>query len=379
VRYDEVAAGVIEHALRFTAPQTQQAFVWPARHYASSSTVTARPPMGMRFRLRASFNVNGFSPQAKVIAQAMKTYGIMLADNGSAWYVSGAPDERWDNDALHELDVLRGSDFEAVDTSSLMVNADSGQVPAGCPSLDTDTDGIPDCLENGEGRNPAVKDNDIFGSARLFVMQQYRDFLAREGDAAGIGSWTTAVSSGSLTRAQMVETFFDSAEFQGTISPIARLYFAYFLRIPDYGGLNFWIGQYRAGNPLEGISNAFAQSSEFVSTYGPLDNSRFVDRVYQNILGRPPDSAGRAFWIGQLDTSARTRGQVMLAFSESPEYRALIASEVYVTMMYMGMLRRGPEAGGFAFWVGYRDAGNSGLALINGFLASPEYRSRFLP
>ena len=85
-RYEEVAAGVIEHALRFTAPQTQRAFIWPARHFASSNTNPDVPPMGARFRLKASVNINAFSAQAKVIAQAMKTYGIMLADNGSAWF-----------------------------------------------------------------------------------------------------------------------------------------------------------------------------------------------------------------------------------------------------------------------------------------------------
>jgi hypothetical protein len=127
VRYDEVASGVIRHAIRFTAPQTQSAFVWPARHEASDITDPSYPPMGQRFRLRDSFDISGFSWQAQVILQAMKDYGIILADNGSPWYISGAPDPRWDNDVLHELDVIRGSDFEAVDVSSLMVSPNSGQ------------------------------------------------------------------------------------------------------------------------------------------------------------------------------------------------------------------------------------------------------------
>lgn len=128
VRYDEVSAGVISHAIRFTAPNTQSAYVWPARHEASDITDLSYPPMGQRFRLKASFNTSGFSWQTQVILEAMKTYGIILADNGSPWYISGAPDERWDNDVLHELDVLEGSDFEAVDVSSLMVDPNSGQV-----------------------------------------------------------------------------------------------------------------------------------------------------------------------------------------------------------------------------------------------------------
>jgi hypothetical protein len=128
VRYDEVASGVIRHAIRFTAPQTQKAHVWPARHDASNETDSSYPPMGQRFRLKASFDTSGFSPHAQVILEAMKAYGLILADNGSPWYISGAPDERWDNDVLHELDVLSGSDFEAVDVSSLVVDPNSGQV-----------------------------------------------------------------------------------------------------------------------------------------------------------------------------------------------------------------------------------------------------------
>lgn len=128
VRFDEVAAGEIRHALRFTAPRTQRAYLWPARHYASSITDPAYPPMGARFRLRADFPVEDFSPAVQVILRAMQQYGLILADNGSSWYLSGAPDERWDNDTLRELRQVRGSDFEAVDASSLQLDPASGQV-----------------------------------------------------------------------------------------------------------------------------------------------------------------------------------------------------------------------------------------------------------
>jgi len=127
VRYDEVAAGEIRHALRFTAPSTRRATVWPARHFASAATDPALPPMGQRFRLRADADLSGFSAEALVIARALQTYGMILADNGSAWFLSGAPDERWDDDALRDLRQLEGSDFEAVDASGLMVAPDSGR------------------------------------------------------------------------------------------------------------------------------------------------------------------------------------------------------------------------------------------------------------
>jgi hypothetical protein len=126
-RYDEIASGEIRHAIRFTVPQTQSAFVWPARHAASSLTGSQYPPMGARFRLRAGFDISTFSAANQVILQALKKYGMMLADNGSAIYISGAPDSRWDNNDLHNLGLLKGSDFEAVDVSGLMVSPNSGQ------------------------------------------------------------------------------------------------------------------------------------------------------------------------------------------------------------------------------------------------------------
>jgi hypothetical protein len=130
VRYDEVVAGVITHALRFTAPRTRDAYVWPARHDAADSDDPGLPPMGQRFRLKPSFDISGFSPRNQVILRALQTYGMILAENGSAWFLSGAPDSRWDNDEVQrELSQLRGSDFEAVDVSRLM--QDAGSAAAG--------------------------------------------------------------------------------------------------------------------------------------------------------------------------------------------------------------------------------------------------------
>ncbi|MBN1696129.1 MAG: hypothetical protein JW881_01335 [Spirochaetales bacterium] len=127
VRYDEVASGEIKHALRFTVSQTQKKYVWPARHYASSITNEAYPPMGQRFRLKSGYDVTGFSREVKVILQALKTYGMILADNGSSVFISGAPDERWNNDILRELRSVTAVNFEAVDVSSLMVDEDSAE------------------------------------------------------------------------------------------------------------------------------------------------------------------------------------------------------------------------------------------------------------
>jgi hypothetical protein len=115
----DASTGVIRHALRFTVERTRKAYVYPARHYASDATDPSLPPMGLRVRLKASVDISKLPPQARMVAQAMKTYGLILADNGSNWYVSGAPSPHWSNDQLHALGSLTGSDFEVVDTSSL--------------------------------------------------------------------------------------------------------------------------------------------------------------------------------------------------------------------------------------------------------------------
>jgi hypothetical protein len=118
VRYDEIAAGAVRHALRFTAEKTANSHIFPARHDAGDSDPSL-PPMGLRVRLKASVDISGYGKQAKVVARALKTYGMILADNGSPWFISGASDRRYNDDDLNKLKGLKGSDFEVVDTSSL--------------------------------------------------------------------------------------------------------------------------------------------------------------------------------------------------------------------------------------------------------------------
>jgi len=121
VRYDEaVVKGRIEHALRFTTRRTQRGYIHPATHWASTSNDPNLPPMGLRVRLRSNFDVSTFPASVRPILNALKTYGMFVADNGSDWYISGAPDSRWNDDDLHELGRVRGSDFEAVDTGPII-------------------------------------------------------------------------------------------------------------------------------------------------------------------------------------------------------------------------------------------------------------------
>jgi len=118
-RYDEVRRGKIDHALRFTVSESRRRYIYPARHFASDSNDRRLPPMGLRLRLKPGFEIGRFPGQAKVVLKALKRYGMIVADNGSDWYISGAPHPKWNNTALHELNEVPGSAFEVVDTSSL--------------------------------------------------------------------------------------------------------------------------------------------------------------------------------------------------------------------------------------------------------------------
>jgi len=118
-RYDEVRRGVIDHALRFTVRRTRRAYMYPARHFASTSDDPSLPPMGLRVRLKASVDVSGYPRQARVVLTALKRYGMLVSDNGSDWYITGSPNPGWRNDDLRTLGRVKGSEFEVVDTRAL--------------------------------------------------------------------------------------------------------------------------------------------------------------------------------------------------------------------------------------------------------------------
>ncbi len=127
VRYDEVAAGYINHAIRFTASTINAAYVWPARHSDGGSSSSNAPPMGLRLRLKASTNISTYDPSVRVVLQALKDYGMILADSGTSLDIGGMPDSRWNDNVMHTLEQFHGTDFEAVDESSLMIDPNSGQ------------------------------------------------------------------------------------------------------------------------------------------------------------------------------------------------------------------------------------------------------------
>ena len=120
VRYPEVHAGQIDHALRVTVPRTQSGYIHPATHFASSSSDPDLPPMGLRLRLKAGYSLAGFHGQSLVVLEALKRYGLIVADNGSPWFITGAPDPRWDNDDLEQIKQVPGSAFEAVESGPIL-------------------------------------------------------------------------------------------------------------------------------------------------------------------------------------------------------------------------------------------------------------------
>jgi hypothetical protein len=210
-----------------------------------------------------------------------------------------------------------------------------------------------------------------FSTVAKLVERQYLDFYGRAPDAGGASYWSSRLTSGTDTPTSFIGRLLTAPEFEARVAPVARLYWAYFDRIPDTAGLLHWIEQSGDGTTLGEISQVFAGSPEFEAAYGSLSDADFVRLVYRNVLDRAPDATGESHWTGRLTSGAMTRGQVMIGFSESPEYRAGLAEEVRVVLAYVAMLERSPDQGGLDHWSA-RDV--SGL--VQGVYSSAEYTAR---
>jgi len=198
-------------------------------------------------------------------------------------------------------------------------------------------------------------------------------FRVRASNGIGDGNWAQSQPLG----------YGDTVRPVPLDGEIARLYNAYLQRDPDPGGLSHWQGERIAGTSALAISNSFASSSEFATTYGPLTNTQFVDLVYQNVLGRAGDPGGRAYWIGQLD-AGMSRGEVMSGFAESSEFvgrtgtvQAGSAYEGPATRLYLAFFKRHPDAGGLAYWAGQLENGSSESSVARGFADSSEFDQNY--
>ncbi|MCU1351142.1 MAG: hypothetical protein JWM05_351 [Acidimicrobiales bacterium] len=183
-----------------------------------------------------------------------------------------------------------------------------------------------------------------------FVKIQLEDFAHASSTEASRAPAVEQLSSGATTSADYIYAQMNGPWFAPHMAPVARLYWAFFGRIPDRGGLESWAAKHRSGTPLDTISQAFAQSSEFKTKYGSLSNRAFVKLVYTNVLGRAGNTTGVNYWTDQLDTHKKNRGQVMTGFSESPEFRTKKAGAVNVSMAYDAMLQRSPTTDELAVW-----------------------------
>ncbi|SFC27888.1 choice-of-anchor U domain-containing protein [Massilia yuzhufengensis] len=278
-----------------------------------------------------------------------------------------------------DFTLVDGGEFDDDGKADGMITdpgAPGYRAPAAGP--DSDDDQFPDALEAGHGLVVGPKDNDVFGSNKLFVMELYRDLLFREAAAPEWTHWQGVLDSGAMGKAGLVSTFLDSVEFQGGAGALVRLYLAAFDRLPDGAGLAFWTGQVGAGQPLAALAQALSSSAEFTATHGQLDDAGFVRQLYQNVLGRQGDIGGVAFWTAQLGGSLE-RGDVLLGFAQSAEFTVASDHAVTAAMGYLGLLERDPAPQEVDFWTGKLDADVPETIVIGAFLATPEYHDRFLP
>jgi Domain of unknown function (DUF4214) len=213
-----------------------------------------------------------------------------------------------------------------------------------------------------------------FGSWAALVSRLTLDLTATPPTTAELKLWIGALDAGTKTKGDLVDALRTSADNTTNVDPIARLYRAFLGRTPDAGGLEYWVGRRRSGDwTLVRTADHFATSSEFVRKYGALTNRQFVTRIYTDVLGRPADQGGVDYWTRQLDLKRRSRGSVMVGFSESSEYRRKQVENTDVAVDYIFLLGRAPTAGQVADWVTRQEAGTTQSVLAGELLDSQAY------
>ena len=274
LRYDEVQSGSITHAIRMTAQSTDTSFIWPARHQAGTSSNPNLPPMGARFRLNADFDISGYSPQAQVVLRAMQHYGLILADNGSNWYFGGTADQGWPISLVDELKHVPASAFNAVDESSLTVDANSGQARQPDASVN---------CSSGRGYRMAATDGGLFSFCEPFFGSMggrplNRPIVGVANTPDGAGYWLVASDGGVFS--------FGNARFFGSTGnirlnrPIVGM-----ATTPDGGG--YWLVA------SDGGVFAFGDASFYGSTGNILLN--------RPIVGMAATPSGGGYWLVSSD------------------------------------------------------------------------------
>lgn len=215
-----------------------------------------------------------------------------------------------------------------------------------------------------------------FTSWTRFIQRQNRDLrFGATVTSAQATTLSAQLANGTLTPTAYIDLLAHGV-FDDTYAPAARLYSAYFLRRPDRAGLDYWVGRLRGGVGLAYVSQFFSASAEFRSLYGTLTNRQFVELIYENILGRAGEASGVTFWTGELDSGRRSRGWVMIGFSESSEYKTATQVDIDTMLIYRGMLQRMPTDGQYASVASRRASGLSFRRFVLEVLGSDEYAPR---
>jgi hypothetical protein len=210
-------------------------------------------------------------------------------------------------------------------------------------------------------------------SSKDFITAQYEDFLGRTPSAGDLAYYGEMLDYGTKTPDWLMQYFLESDEGDGKTQCIARLYQAFYRRLPDTAGFMYWMDARRSGTwSVYRIAEQFARAPEFVDMYGTLDNGAYVDLVYHNVLGRAPDAAGKQYWVDQLESGV-TRGRVMTGFSESPEYKAAQAHKMDVVGCYGVMYNRVPTASELSAWKTHLDDGGSARDMVVMLRMDDEY------
>jgi hypothetical protein len=323
LRYDEVQSGTITHAIRMTAASTATSFIWPARHSAGSSASPNLPPMGARFRLKGSFDISGFSPQAQVVLRAMQQYGLILADNGSNWYFGGTADPAWPDALIEQLKEVPASAFEAVDESSLMISPNSGQARQTGSTVACTT---------APGYRLAAADGGVFSFCEPFYGSTGGTPLAAKivGLAAtpdNGGYWMLAADGGIFT--------FGDAGFYGSTGnirlnqPIVGMAATpdgkgYWLVARDGGVFSFGdagfygsTGNIRLNQPIVGMAATpdgkgywLVASDGGIFSFGsaPFEGSTGNIVLNQPIVGMAASTDGKGYWLAASDGGIFTFG-----------------------------------------------------------------------
>jgi hypothetical protein len=370
VRYDEVQSGVITHAIRMTAEATDTSYLWPARHEAGTSSNPDLPPMGARFRLKASFDIAGYSPQAQVVLRAMQQYGLILADNGSNWYFGGTADDNWPLSLVDELKTVPAGAFEAVDESSLMIDPNSGQARQLGDASNCSSD---------PGYRMVASDGGIFSFCQSFLGSMGGQHLnapmvGLAGTPDGGGYWEVAADGGIFSYGDA--TFHGSTGSMHLNAPIVGMAATsgggYWLvasdgGIFDYGNAGFYgsAGSIHLNEPIVGMAATpdgggywLVASDGGIFSYGDAKfyGSRGGQPLNKPIVGMAASASGHGYWLVASDGGIFDYGDA--GFDGS-------AGSIVLNKPIVGMLGT-PDGSGY--WLVASDGGifSYGDAVFNG-------------